>query len=481
MDPPAKTQSFEFNFISKPFDFRNGSPAIQPSFSLNPNLALNLSAGSSTNIPLSPSLESTTDTQTDSPLNFSLTNILHSSNLFPSRPPTITTSPTIPQSARPHSSTLPQPDPSNQIPVQATCSSAPPTLNFDAQSKTKKMRKLFSVEEDRLLTQIMYNQPFSTWIAVAAQIPGRSARQCRDRWANYLSPRNKNGPWSQTEDEILAEKYREYGPQWTTIAKFFDGRSENNVKNRWYTHLNHKFANRGQACNVNAMQTMRNLKTFNHNNISSSINQKAPPPKLKNCTTLADLDFKANNLTLISHVSSNTNQFEFPNESQNMNNEKNVQYHNVIIKPTKIIPITEKPTSFTTPPQSASMATNEATSSMCNPLLKHENFLKQGSSFIYQPQQTSAVQLDTTFSPNTAVFRPSTINRVNHTTPVSMHIQNTSKENESKHLLPPISTIDMELPQKPKPASAAPQVTSMQTKTRCFSAQPDTSYGKKPL
>lgn len=107
--------------------------------------------------------------------------------------------------------------------------------------KPKKIRKLFSAEEDALLSHIMFEQTFTTWIAVAAQIPGRSARQCRDRWANYLSPENKNGPWTPEEDEQLAEKYAELGPQWTTIAKYFDGRSENNVKNRWYTHLKNKF------------------------------------------------------------------------------------------------------------------------------------------------------------------------------------------------------------------------------------------------
>ena len=111
-----------------------------------------------------------------------------------------------------------------------------------ASAKPKKIRKLFSAEEDALLSRIMFEQPFTTWIAVAAQIPGRSARQCRDRWANYLSPENKNGPWTQDEDRLLADKFREFGPQWTTIAKFFDGRSENNVKNRWYTHLRNKYA-----------------------------------------------------------------------------------------------------------------------------------------------------------------------------------------------------------------------------------------------
>lgn len=107
--------------------------------------------------------------------------------------------------------------------------------------KPKKIRKLFSPQEDAILSQIMFQEPFQTWIAVAEKLPGRTARQCRDRWVNYLSPTNKNGPWTHEEDKLLADKYLEHGPQWTTIAKFFDGRSENNVKNRWYTYVKTRF------------------------------------------------------------------------------------------------------------------------------------------------------------------------------------------------------------------------------------------------
>lgn len=155
--------------------------------------------------------------------------------------------------------------------------------SLNPSTKQKKIRKLFSVEEDHLLTTIMYGQPFTTWIAVAAQIPGRTARQCRDRWANYLSPNNKNGPWSQNEDEILAEKHKEYGPQWTIISKFFDGRSENNVKNRWYTHLKHKYYGksinndfmkintlppnaRGQSNYSDSLKNQHNLQMLGNNN-----------------------------------------------------------------------------------------------------------------------------------------------------------------------------------------------------------------------
>ena len=113
--------------------------------------------------------------------------------------------------------------------------------NFSSNSihspKPKKIRKLFTSDEDNRLIAIMKTLPFTTWNAVSAQIPGRTARQCRDRWANYLCPTNKNAPWTDQEDLMLLEKYNLYGPQWSKIATFFDGRSDNNVKNRWNTHI----------------------------------------------------------------------------------------------------------------------------------------------------------------------------------------------------------------------------------------------------
>ena len=149
----------------------------------------------------------------------------------------------------------------------------------DGVSKSgKKVRKLFSQQEDEMLTKIMYQQPFETWIAVAEQLPGRTARQCRDRWVNYLSPSNKNGPWSHEEDQLLAEKYVEHGPQWTTIAKFFDGRSENNVKNRWYTYVKARFNNsQGMLANQNKRVIPAKKQTPRHA-IRTQTVQPAPIP-----------------------------------------------------------------------------------------------------------------------------------------------------------------------------------------------------------
>ena len=44
------------------------------------------------------------------------------------------------------------------------------------------------------------------WSEIAARIPGRIGKQCRERWFNHLDPDIKKGGWSVEEDRILEEQ-----------------------------------------------------------------------------------------------------------------------------------------------------------------------------------------------------------------------------------------------------------------------------------
>lgn len=103
--------------------------------------------------------------------------------------------------------------------------------------RPSKKRTMFTAEEDELLIKIMETQKFVSWKAVAAWLPNRNARQVRDRYTYYLSKNVNNGPWSAAEDRTLVDCYNQFGPRWARIATFLDARSENGVKNRWYSML----------------------------------------------------------------------------------------------------------------------------------------------------------------------------------------------------------------------------------------------------
>ena len=102
------------------------------------------------------------------------------------------------------------------------------------------VRRPFTVDEDARLLDIMIKQRFINWEQVASSLGGRSSRQCRERWVNYLNPSIRTDPWNEAEDQLLLEKVNELGRCWSMIGKFFNGRSENDVKNRWYSHLRYR-------------------------------------------------------------------------------------------------------------------------------------------------------------------------------------------------------------------------------------------------
>lgn len=95
-------------------------------------------------------------------------------------------------------------------------------------------RKYFTKEEDHLLTiaAMAYNQ--GSWNKIAKRVPGKTPKQCRDRWVNYLQPSLKFSPWTDHEDQLLVSLVNKLGTHWTKMKTYFPNRSTNCLKNRWY-------------------------------------------------------------------------------------------------------------------------------------------------------------------------------------------------------------------------------------------------------
>ena len=107
------------------------------------------------------------------------------------------------------------------------------------QGQTTITRRKFSHEEDEMLKLLIQQMGTSNWKNIAQRMPNRSARQCRERWKNYLSPGLQIGVWSEEEDRLLEKLRNEMGPQWSIMTKFFPGRTDINIKNHWATLSNH--------------------------------------------------------------------------------------------------------------------------------------------------------------------------------------------------------------------------------------------------
>jgi hypothetical protein len=91
----------------------------------------------------------------------------------------------------------------------------------------------FTPAEDEILMHVVDELGPDDWQMISKRLPGRNARQCRDRWLNYLSPEVVNGPWTPEEEDLIVAKFREFGTSWKHIATFFPSRTGINIKSRW--------------------------------------------------------------------------------------------------------------------------------------------------------------------------------------------------------------------------------------------------------
>ncbi|KAG8378461.1 hypothetical protein BUALT_Bualt08G0139600 [Buddleja alternifolia] len=73
----------------------------------------------------------------------------------------------------------------------------------------------------------------------------RCGKSCRLRWINYLRPDLKRGNFTEEEDDIIIKLHSLLGNKWSLIAGRLPGRTDNEIKNYWNTHIKRKLISRG--------------------------------------------------------------------------------------------------------------------------------------------------------------------------------------------------------------------------------------------
>ncbi|KAJ8570835.1 hypothetical protein K7X08_037807 [Anisodus acutangulus] len=96
-------------------------------------------------------------------------------------------------------------------------------------------------EEDLLLRKCIDKYGEGKWHQVPIRAGlNRCRKSCRLRWLNYLRPHIKRGDFAWDEIDLIFRLHKLLGNRWSLIAGRLPGRTANDVKNYWNTHLQRK-------------------------------------------------------------------------------------------------------------------------------------------------------------------------------------------------------------------------------------------------
>ncbi|KAL5082116.1 hypothetical protein RYX36_010537 [Vicia faba] len=101
-------------------------------------------------------------------------------------------------------------------------------------------------EEDLLLVNYINTHGAGNWRNLPKNAGlQRCGKSCRLRWTNYLRPDIKRGRFSFEEEETIIQLHSVLGNKWSAIAARLPGRTDNEIKNYWNTHIRKRLLRSG--------------------------------------------------------------------------------------------------------------------------------------------------------------------------------------------------------------------------------------------
>ncbi|KAK4491691.1 hypothetical protein RD792_002457 [Penstemon davidsonii] len=101
-------------------------------------------------------------------------------------------------------------------------------------------------EEDQKLIDYIHKNGCGNWRTLPKNAGlQRCGKSCRLRWTNYLRPDIKRGRFSFEEEEAIIQLHSILGNKWSAIAARLPGRTDNEIKNYWNTHIRKRLLRMG--------------------------------------------------------------------------------------------------------------------------------------------------------------------------------------------------------------------------------------------
>ncbi|KAJ4907611.1 myb domain protein 49 [Raphanus sativus] len=170
-------------------------------------------------------------------------------------------------------------------------------------------------EEDEKLVSYIHAHGPGKWRTLPKNAGlRRCGKSCRLRWTNYLRPDIKRGEFSLQEEETIIQLHRLLGNKWSAIAIHLPGRTDNEIKNYWNTHIKKKLLRMGidpvtHCPRINLLQ----LSSFLTSSLFKSMSQPMNIPfDLANSSINPELLNQLN--TSLSNVQTESYQHHQPNQ-----------------------------------------------------------------------------------------------------------------------------------------------------------------------
>ena len=179
----------------------------------------------------------------------------------------------------------------------------------------------FTSAEDEKLKSLVEKYSTKDWKKIASYLPPRTARQCRERWTNYINPELSQNPWTKEEDKALIIIHQQIGNHWKKIGKYLPQRSKNSIKIRW-NFLNNLINDQNIVDLIDNQQpsdcssfdpiydeqpiiisgsTVNNNQLNNIPTVISDILPEIPPPPIPTCVQLNTIYYTVDQLAYNVH------------------------------------------------------------------------------------------------------------------------------------------------------------------------------------